>query len=257
MKVTVCELADDPETFEREWSGLSKHVKKKSSDLVLLPEMPFFYWFAAAPKFDPRVWREAVSAHKRWMGRLSELGAHAVLGSSPVERGGRRVNEGFVWTSKGGAEGVHLKNYLPDEEGYYEASWYERGGRPFVPFEAAGWKTGLMICTDLWSMANARSYGRKGVSLIAVPRVTGNASVEKWVAGGKVAAVLAGAYCISSNRTGRRGEAHFGGHGWVIDPDGEVLGLTSGTRPYVTVDLDIEKARKAKDTYPRDALRPD
>jgi N-carbamoylputrescine amidase len=256
MKITVCEMPDDPAEFEGAWARLSRHVRRDSSDLVLLPEMPFFYWFCAAPKFDPEVWKKAVHAHGEWIRRIRELGAPVVLGSGPINRGGRRLNQGFVWT-KEGVKGVHFKKYLPDEPGYYEASWYHRGRGPFTPFEVLGWKTGLMICSDLWSMANARMYGRKGVQLIAVPRATGDRSVEKWVAGGKVAAVLAGAYCASSNRIGKRGDASFGGRGWVIDPDGEVLGLTSGARPFVTTDIERTRADEAKKTYPRDSLKPD
>lgn len=257
MKITVCEMPDDPAEFARQWGRLSRHVRRESSDVVLLPEMPFFYWFCAAPKFDPAVWKEAVGGHRLWVERLSELGAPVVLSSRPVDRGGRRLNEGFVWTRKGGARGVHFKSYLPDEAGYYEASWYERGARRFRPFEVEGWKAGFMICSDLWSMANARGYGKRGVQLVAVPRATGERSVGKWVAGGKVAAVLSGAYCASSNRTGSRGEATFGGRGWVVDPDGEALGLTSRSRPFVTVDIDRARADGAKRTYPRDSLEPD
>jgi N-carbamoylputrescine amidase len=256
MRVTVCEMPDDQREFALEWGRLARHVERGSSDLVLLPEMPFLYWFCAAPKFDPAVWKEAVKAHREWMQRLPELGAPVVLGSSPVDKGGRRLNEGFVWGRKEGVRGVHFKRYLPNEPGYYEASWYQRGSRPFTSFEAAGWKIGMMICSDLWSMANARSYGKRGVGLIAVPRATGT-NVEKWLAGGKVAAVLAGAYCASSNRRGRRGDANFGGHGWVVDPDGEVLGLTSERRPFVTVEIDRARADRAKTTYPRDSLKPD
>jgi N-carbamoylputrescine amidase len=256
MKITVCEMPDDRSEFEGAWAGLARHVRRESSGLVLLPEMPFFYWFCSAPKFDSKVWREAVSEHRRWMGRLEELGAPVVLGTRPVDRGSRRLNEGFVWT-KGKAKGVHYKNYLPNEGGFYEASWYQRGDRTFTPFEAAGWKAGLMICSDLWSMANARAYGKKGVSLVAVPRSTPVRSVEKWIAGGKVAAVLAGAYCASSNRSGSRGGVEYAGRGWIIDPDGTVLGLTSKGRPFVTVDVDKMKAQKAKTTYPRDSLEPD
>ncbi len=256
MKITVCEMPDDPVNFASEWERLRRHVARESSDLVLLPEMPFFYWFCAAPKFDPRVWENAVNDHLRWMRRLGELGAAAVLGSRPVDREGRGLNEGFVWSS-GKTRAVHHKNYLPNEGGFYEASWYSRGDGAFAPFEVAGWKAGFMICSDLWSMANARAYGKSGVDLIAVPRSTPEESVEKWVAGGKVAAVLAGAYCASSNRAGRRRETHFAGRGWVIGPDGEVLGLTSKARPFVTVEIDHAVAGKAKKTYPRDSLEPD
>lgn len=257
MKITVSEMPDDPAEFEIQWGRLSRHVKKQSSDMVLLPEMPFYYWFCAAPKFDARTWKLAVGAHQKWARRLDELGAPVVLASRPVERRGRRLNEGFVWTKQGGIRGAHFKGYLPNEGGYYEASWYQRGDRKFKAFEVAGWKAGFMVCSDLWSMTDARGYGKQGVELIAVPRATGDRSVEKWVAGGKVAGVLAGAYCVSSNRSGKRGEASFGGHGWVTDPDGELLGLTSHAKPFVTVDIDRARADKAKRTYPRDSLNRD
>ena len=256
MRITVCEMPDDPKEFASQWERLAAHIKRASSDVVLLPEMPFHYWVCAGPKFDSRQWEEAVRQHRKWAKRIPELGASAVMGSSPVDKGGRRLNEGFLWTAKG-VKGVHHKNYLPNEPGYYEARWYARGGEPFTPFPVEGWKAGFMICSDLWSMANARRYGKLGVGLIAVPRATGDRSVDKWVAGGRVAAVIAGAYCASSNRAGIRGEAHFGGRGWVINPDGDVLGLTSRSKPFVTVTIDRAKANRAKSTYPRDSLEPD
>ena len=257
MKVTVCQLPDDREKFEKEWGSLSRHVKRQGSDMALLPEMPFYHWFCAGPKFERAIWEDAVNEHRRWMERLDELGATVVLGSRPVDRGGKRLNEGFVWSEKA-ERGVHFKKYLPNEPGFYEARWYDRGQRPFTPFEAGGWKAGFMICSDLWSMADARAYGRKGVQLLFVPRATGSPNAaSRWVAGGRVAAVLAGAYCLSSNRSGRRGEASFGGYGWVIDPEGDVLALTSESKPFTTVSIDRAKAEKAKTTYPRYALKPD
>jgi N-carbamoylputrescine amidase len=249
-------MPDDPAHFERQWEKLCTHVKNDSSDLVLLPEMPFYYWFASSAKFDSKTWGRAVKEHQKWRKRLSELGAPVVLGTAPVERMGKRANEGFVWTKKGGVRGVHLKEYLPLEPGFYEANWYGRGGKPFVPFEVPGWKAGMMICTDMWSMADARKYGKEGVGLIVVPRATPLRSVDKWIAGGKVAAVVAGAYCASSNRGGWQGDLQFAGKGWIMSPDGEVLGMTSKSKPFVTVSIDRAKAIHAKTTYPRYSLEP-
>ena len=257
MKITVCETPNEETEFEKEWGRLARHVAREKSDLVLLPEMPFFHWFAENRKFDRKVWRRAVLEHRLWMARLPELGAPVVLGTRPVDSRGKKLNEGFVWSGKSGSRGVHSKRYLPDEPGFYEASWYDRGDGRFDPFSVAGWKGGFMICSDLWSMASARAYGKNGVDLIAVPRCTGAGSVEKWVAGGRVAAILSGAYCASSNRAGKGSKVAFGGHGWIIDPNGEILGLTSKERPFLTAGIDRSKAEKAKSTYPRDALRPD
>jgi N-carbamoylputrescine amidase len=43
----------------------------------------------------------------------------------------------------------------------------------------------------------------------------------------------------------------FGGQGWIIGPDGEVLGLTSAENPFLTLEIDWRKADLAKKTYPR------
>ncbi|QQG48460.1 MAG: carbon-nitrogen hydrolase family protein [archaeon] len=257
MKMTVTQMSDDRDLFSQEWGRLREHVKAAQSDLVLLPEMPFDSWFCAEPKYDAGVWGRAVESHQKWVGRLPELGVGIVLGSRPVDRGGLRLNEGFAWRKDGETKAVHVKSYLPDEAGYYEARWYQRGDRTFRPFEEGGAKMGLMICSDLWALTKAREYGKQGVQMIAVPRATGRGSVEKWVTGGKAAAIVSGAFCLSSNRTGKRGEAEFGGRGWVVGPDGDVLGLTNEESPFVTVTVDPAEADRAKGRHPRDVLGPD
>ncbi|MFI5404502.1 MAG: carbon-nitrogen hydrolase family protein, partial [Candidatus Gagatemarchaeaceae archaeon] len=178
-------MNDEPKKFRRDWAALVEHVGRQSSELVLLPEMPFHYWFAAEKKYDEKIWEETVTDHEKWMKRLSELGVPVVLGSRAVNIRGKRLNQGFVWTPHGGAKGVHLKSYLPDEGGFYEASWYHRGDRSFKPFRAGRVRAGFMICSDLWSMASARVYGKKRVELIAVPRATPKPTTEKWLAGGR------------------------------------------------------------------------
>ena len=52
MRVTVCELSDDSAGFARDWDRLARHVHDEKSELVLLPEMPFFPWFANEPNYD-------------------------------------------------------------------------------------------------------------------------------------------------------------------------------------------------------------
>ena len=42
MKVTVCELPDDRQAFVSAWKELGAFVREQRSELVLLPEMPFF-----------------------------------------------------------------------------------------------------------------------------------------------------------------------------------------------------------------------
>jgi N-carbamoylputrescine amidase len=252
MRVTVCELSDEPDGLRRDWDRLAAHVQAESSDLVLLPEMPFSPWFALAREFDPAVWDAAVAAHEGWLARLPELAPATVLGSRPVNEAGRRLNEGFTWEAQGGYRRAHVKYHLPDEEGFWEASWYDRGDGRFTVSRAGAARVGFMICTDLWFLQHAREYGRAGAHLVASPRATPAVTVDKWLAGGRVAAVVSGAFSLSSNRSSAPEHAvAFGGLGWIVGPDGEVLGTTSRERPMVTLEIDLAAADRAKRTYPR------
>lgn len=252
MKVTVCQLVNDPGNFASDWERLSSHVASERSDLVCLPEMPFFPWFAWSPEYDPQTWESAVKAHLDAAPLLDQLSPAAVCGSRPIEKWGKRLNEAFIWEKDAGFRPAHTKYYLPDEEGYWEASWYGRGDGNFAPVRVRDALLGFLICTDIWFFQHSRTYGKKGVHLIVCPRATPRNTLDKWLAGGQAAAIVSGAFVLSSNRISGDGEqADLGGQGWIVGPNGKVLGLTSANHPFLTLDLDIEKAEKAKQTYPR------
>ena len=253
MKVTVVQLPDQPKELEAAFAELIDHVKAKGSQLVLMPEMPFYTWLPNTNKVDPALWQAAVDAHEAWLPRLSALDADFVLGSRPVLENGTPHNDAFIWQQGNGARFAHRKYYLPNEDGFWEASWYRRADEPrFQAAQAGDVKVGFMICSDLWFGEHARGYARQGIHLLANPRGTPRASVDKWLAGGRALAVMSGAYCISSNRAGKSSGIQWAGTGWIIDPDGDVLATTSDSQPFVTVDIDLNKAEEAKKTYPRD-----
>ena len=72
--------------------------------------------------------------------------------------------------------------------------------------------------------------------------MTESQSVDKWLAGGRAAAVMGGAFSLSSNRAGSNHGLTYGGLGWVIGPDGQVLATTSDSEPFVTVEIDLDLA---------------
>jgi N-carbamoylputrescine amidase len=227
-------------------------VKAEQSELVLLPEMPFCPWFAWSPEYDHFIWESAVKAHQEATSLLERLSPALVCGSRPVNKQGKRHNEAFIWDQKSGFRSAHTKYYLPNEEGYWEASWYERGNGYFDPIQAGIALLGFVICTDIWFFQHPRSYGKKGVHLIACPRATPRSTLDKWLVGGQAAAVVSGAFALSSNKISREGkEADLGGQGWILGPNGKVLGLTSHEQPFLTLELDLKKADQAKQTYPR------
>jgi N-carbamoylputrescine amidase len=253
MRVTVCELNDEPRLFQKGWKDLVRHVRGEGSELVVLPEMPFFPWPFWRKRPVLSVWNKSVAAHDEWLSRLEELKPAAVLGTRPAGRRGKRLNVGFIWDAGSGVWSVHEKYHLPNEPGFWEATWYHRGRGRFEAFPVpGGLRAGFLVCSDLWFFEHARAYGKAKVQILLCPRATPKLTVDKWLAGGRAAAVVSGAFCLSSNRVSQVGSrADLGGLGWIIGPDGEVLGLTTRRQPFVTLDIDPTLADRAKKTYPR------
>ncbi len=256
MKVTVCELHDNLEEFEEDWPTLVAHVKNEKSDLLLLPEMPFYPWMADTDQVDFQIWKDAVLAHEKWMPSFHSLEGIIIIGTRPIFKSGSHFNEGFTWNQETGFTDVHTKYYLPNEQGFWEATWYDRGEKNFSTIILHNVCIGFLICTELWFTEHARDYAKQGIQLLLCPRASLFSSVEKWLLAGRVAAIMSGAYCLSSNRRGySKHGVKFGGKGWIIEPEnGEILGTTSPENPFFTLEIDLKVADNAKKTYPRDVL---
>jgi len=254
MKVTVCQIDPHKNELDRCLEKLSDHIVSYESDFLLLPEMSFSPWLAADPTPDPEKWAASVEAHARYIDRLGDFGAKAVMGTRPVMNAeGSRRNEAYLWSSESDrAFGVREKYYLPNEDGYWEATWYDRGPKSFEPTDALGMTIGVQICTEMWFFEWARAYGAAGADLLCVPRATPHETTQKWLMGGRAAAVSSGAYCLSSNLWRPPGaKTNCGGLAWVIDPEGNILAQTDDANPFATVDVDLEFAKASKSTYPR------
>jgi len=254
VKVTVCQLDPRSHRLSEQLAELGTHLRSHNSDLLLLPEMAFSEWLAADPEPSAERWQSAVEDHERRIGQITDLRIDSIVGTRPtVNAEGSRRNEAFVWSAAaGGAIAVHEKYYLPNEEGFWESSWYDRGSGTFDTAQAGDALIGIQICTEMWFFEWARRYAASGIDLLCIPRATPHATTDKWLAGGRAAAVSSGAFSISSNLWYPVGaEADCGGTGWVIDPDGEILAVTSESEPFVTADVDLDIAARSKSTYPR------
>jgi N-carbamoylputrescine amidase len=159
-----------------------------------------------------------------WEGRLGELGAALVLGSLPVEFGNEHYNEGFAWSANAGFLSVHAQ-----------------ASRDFVPLEVDGVDIGFMIGPE----ASARGelpYARGDVDIVAMPRCTRAEQFAQRLGRACAVATGVGAFALSSNRS-----APFEGQGWIVAPDGRVLGTTSRSQPFVSLQLELPSERLAAD----------
>ncbi|GBD32548.1 MAG: hypothetical protein KatS3mg081_2479 [Gemmatimonadales bacterium] len=252
LKLAVCQAPAEMHAGDRGWRKLVARVRALRPDVLLLNEMPFGPWLASSPSCDLAALQQSHAFHREGVARLADFEVPVVLGSRATRENGRSVNQGFLWTPEQGVTALHTKQFFPDEPGYYEARWYERGETRFVVGEANGLRVGFLICTDVWFTEWARYYGRRGVHLIAVPRATPRPSLDRWKIGIAAAALVSGCYVASSNRAGRGSSGQlFGGRGWIVDPSGRFLAETSSREPVAAAFIDLDLAEESKKEYPR------
>lgn len=213
-------------------------------DLLVLPELALTPWLCATGEVDGQAWQTVADAQP--LDRLADLPARVIIGTKATVEDGRRFNDAFCWTASSGLEVVHRKTFLPDEEGFWEAAWYERGPVSFEAFDTPVGRIGVSVCTEMWFTQHVYD----DVDLVVVPRATPLATTAKWRAGGATHAVCSGAFCLSSNRAETVAGTVMGGAGWIIDPEGEEVALT-GDAPVAVAEIDVAAARAAKTTYPR------
>jgi len=249
MRVTVCELPHEPDALAAAWAALCDHARAHASELVLLPELAMVEAIWESEHFDAARWGAVERSSDAWLARLPELRVDYVIGTRPVRVHGRRLNQGYLWSAADGVQPLRSKYFLPEEPGSWEATWFHRGDPTFHAYRAGAASFGLNVCTELWAVETYAAYATLGVDLVLSPRATARATAPRWLAAGVVAAVRAGAFSLSSNRVDATGAC--GGGGWVIDPAGEVLAVTSAAEPFATRDVDLADAMRAKDAYPR------
>ena len=252
MKVTVCQLNNDMQLFEKEWAKLVSHCQENKSELVLLPEMPFYTWLADEPSLDTIKKREAAAAHESWLQRIEELENAIVAYTKPRIEGDKFYNTAYLWSIKTGHIKAHTKHIFPEEEGFYEDTWFDKEPEHFELIEINGIKIGFLLCTEIWFTQYTRQYALEGIDILMLPRATGKSSIDQWLRCGQTSSVIGGCYCISSNRSGiGKDNFEWGGTAWIAQPmDGSLLGQTNDDAPFITIDIDLSKSKLAKTEYP-------
>ncbi|MCW6510870.1 carbon-nitrogen hydrolase family protein [Lichenifustis flavocetrariae] len=249
MKVAFVEWPEALLPDTPAWTVIARQVAASGAELLVTNELPFGPWIAAGATFDKTMARRSVESHEAGIAALAKLNLPAVLSSRPIWFEEHLLNEAFI-LSDGQVRPVHQKNYFPEEEGWWEASWFHTVQHGFRAAEVQGLCLGVMLCTDAMFNEHARHYGRQGTSLIAIPRAAGMAT-ENWLTAGKMAAIVSGSYIVSSNRVGTSDQGTiFGGAGFAFGPDGSLLATTDAQRPLLVVEVDPERSRRQRLAYP-------
>ena len=248
MRVAFAEWPDGLLPSGPAWDGLAKALRDAEPDLLVTDQLPFGSWLAASPRYVRGAAEASIALHAEGLEALAALDIPAVVTSRPAWLGDRLVNEGVV------IEGdvvrfLHRKQVLPDQEGWRERTWYDPGREGFFTADILGVRVGTLLCTEIMFTERARQYGAAGAELIVVPRSTPAGAPCQPAA--VMAAIVSGAYVISSSRVGQSGHGpEFGGRGFAYAPDGSLLAETSPERTICVIEIDAGVARRQKCRYP-------
>jgi N-carbamoylputrescine amidase len=249
MRIGFVEWPEGLSPSGEQWEALRRQVEKAKPDMLVTNELPFGPWIAGTDRFDRETASRSVALHETGIVALRQLEVATVLSSRPVWSGKLLANEAYV-IEDGSLRPLHRKHFFPAEPGWFETTWYEAGRDGFAAHEVAGLLLGTLLCTELMFNEYARNYGKAGSTMIAVPRATGP-SQDKWLTAGAMAAIVSGAYVISSNRVGPSLQGPtFGGRGFAFGPDGTLLAKTSPDQPVAVIEVDADAALRQKAAYP-------
>lgn len=248
----VCAFVEMPDGLEPQgcaWDHFARTVASSRPDILVMNEMPFGRWLAQKTEFAIEDATRSMEIHDAGTAALARLNLPAIITSRPTMHSDRLVNEALL-IEHGKVRSLRTKSYFPQEPGWFEASWFRRGETNFDIYEICGLNVGVLICTELMFNEHARRYGRGGADLIVVPRATGLAH-EQWITAGKMASIVSGSYVVSSNRCGQLDHGpRFGGCGFAIGPEGNLIGRTASDLPFMFIGIDAQLSARRRQEYP-------
>jgi N-carbamoylputrescine amidase len=249
MRIAFVEWPEALSTRGAQWTPLKDSLTAALPDILVTNELPFGPWLADGATFSEQEAQLSIGAHAQGLAGLIDLRLPAVISSRPVWNGKRLANEAFV-LENGLVRPLHRKQYFPNEPGWFENVWYAGDDSGFHVADVLGLNVGVLLCTEAMFNEHARAYGKQKASLLVIPRATGT-EIEPWTIAGAMAALVSGAYVVSSNRVGRSNSGkHFGGGGFAYAPQGRLLALTTPANLLQTFDLDLKLSAAAQQSYP-------
>jgi len=243
--VAACEFPDRADLATGMWRRLAVELGKSPVDLLVLPELAGVDSFWSSPTFDEAVWCQAAAAHETLEEHLRPIAAKRIVGTRAVAEGTKRWNETFLWTPERGLVRGRAKALLPQQEGGWEETWFDRGSQYPEAVRDGAFCFSEMVCTELMVSTAARGLGQSGVQVIAAPRATGGH--PRWEVAARMTAIAAGTFVVTANRRGAR----LAGGSWIVAPDGDILARTNVSVPIVSLEIDLGLVDSARLTYPR------
>ena len=194
--------------------------RELGADLVLYPELTLSGYPPEDLLFH-RGFRRQIEAGLKQL--CAELDDARVLVGFPEYAGGVIYNSAALITG-GEIAAIHRKAELPNYKVFDEKRYFQPGRQPTLA-ECCGFRTGLLVCEDIWEAHSAQLARADGAQLLVVinasPYEIHKQREREAIARARVREVeLPLAYV---NLVGGQDELVFDGNSFVMDAQGEVV----------------------------------
>lgn len=258
MKIAVAQThgTADVEANRDQVTDLVERASREGASLVLLPEMSVLEFFPRVPhRYEFFELAEPIPGPTMvWFAGLAKA-HHIHIVYNHYERSAEHLffDASIVIDREGKFVGRQRMMHVAEEPGYNEKFYYTPGWDTYHVFELDGWRFGIAICYDRHFPEVFRQFILQGAELVLVPTAVaaGEPFAEIYEFEMRAAAVTHGVYIAVANRAGREEPLDFLGRSMVIDPQGRVLGTSTGDPGEVlTVEVVKEEVTKARTLFP-------
>lgn len=231
---------------------LIKQAAKQGAQIICLQELFRAPYFPQYQKIDAKKYAETIPGEStRAMSALAkELGVVIIAPIFEKAKNNKYYNTAAVFDHKGKLIGKYRKIHIPQDPGFYEKDYFERGDLGYKIFKTKFGKFAVLICYDQWFPEAAREARLAGAEIIFYPTALGNILGYKpegdwhdaWETNIRGHAITNSLYAIAVNRVGIEGRMKFFGQSFISDPFGKILRRASASREEVLMaKIDIER----------------
>jgi predicted amidohydrolase len=155
--------------------------------------------------------------------------------------------------AQAGRQTTYRKIHLYDSFGYRESDTLSPGPTHPVVAEVGDFRVGLMTCYDLRFPELARALSDEGVDVLVLPAawVAGPRKVMQWQTLLRARAIENVCWVVAAAQPGPR----YCGHSMVVSPTGDVIAEAGEGEEILSVALDLEAVRAAREVNPSLANR--
>jgi predicted amidohydrolase len=238
---------------------LTQQALAESADLVVFPELGLTGYFLKDLVPDM-----AMTLDDARLKPLLELSKELdIITGMVLKSDDFRYYNAAVYLSGGEVSHVHRKVYLPTYGMFDEQRYFAAGDRVRA-FDAAGLRTGVLVCEDMWHLSMPYLLFVQGISLlVCISASPGRGvlanpsadlapgSVGSWRDLLRTVAEYTTSYVAYCNRLGYEDGVNFWGGSCVFGPDGQpVKEAGEETAELLVTDIDLREVERQRLAVP-------